>query len=81
MTLLSDSQSAMKSANNESINRRSKHIDIAYNFVRQVTEDGQVILGYIPTNEMVADMLTKALGPSQFEKLRRLCGHRIKGEC
>ena len=80
ITLLSDSESAMKLANNESINRRNKHIDIAFHFVRHATEDGQVVLGYIPTDEMVADIMTKALGKVKFEKLRRLSGLRIKGE-
>ncbi len=80
ITILSDSQSGIKLAENESINRRNKHIDINYHFVRQVTEDGQVVLEYIPTSEMVADMLTKPLGRIQFEKLRHLCGMRIKGE-
>ncbi len=78
--LLTDSTSAMKLSNNESINRRNKHIDINYHFVRQVTDDGQVALLYIPTSEMVADMLTKPLGRIQFQKLRHLCGMRIKGE-
>ena len=80
ITILSDSQSGIKLAENEIINRRNKHIDINYHFVRQVTEDGQIVLEYIPTSEMVADMLTKPLGRIQFEKLRHLCGMRIKGE-
>ncbi|KAJ8558698.1 hypothetical protein ON010_g8749 [Phytophthora cinnamomi] len=29
---------------------------------------------YVPTSENIADMFTKALGPEQFEKLRRLLG-------
>ena len=80
MTVLADSQSGIKLSANESINSRNKHIDITYHFVRQVTEDGQVVLGYIPTQEIVADILRKALGRIQFEKLRHLCGLRIKGE-
>ena len=78
--MLDDSQSANKLAANASINRRNKHIDIKYHFVRHVVEDGQVIILYYPTSNMVADMLTKPLGRIQFEKLRHLCGMRIKGE-
>ena len=33
---------------------------------------------YIPTSEMVADMITKPLGRVHFEKLRKLCGLSIK---
>ena len=81
LVLLADSQSAMKLADKESINRRNKHIDIPYHFVRSVTDEGKVILRYLPNGEMVADMLNKPLGRIKLQKLRALCGLRIKGEC
>ena len=74
ITLLADSQSAMKLASNESINRRNKHIDITYHYVREATSNNEVSLGYVPTGEMVADMLNKPLGRLKFQKLRNLCG-------
>lgn len=64
----------MKLAANESINRRNKHIDITYHYVRDVTNNGEAILGYVPTTEMVADTLNKPLGRIKSEKLRDLCG-------
>ena len=69
-----DSQSAMKMAKNESINRRNKHIDITYHYVREVTENGEVYMVYVPTDSMAADMLTKALGRIKFLKFRNMCG-------
>lgn len=78
--VLADSQSAMKLATNESINRRNKHIDITFHYVRDVTSKGEVILGYVPTSDMVADMLNKPLGRVKFEKLRSMCGLCVKGE-
>ena len=78
--LLSDSQSGINLSKNESINRRNKHIDITYHFVRHVTDEKEVLLRYTPTSEMVADMLNKPLGRVKFEKLRKLCGMRFKGE-
>lgn len=80
MIVLADSQSGMKLPANVSINSRNKHIDINYHFVRHVTEDGRVILLYVPKEFMVGDMLNKALGRIKLEKLRHLCGMRIKGE-
>ena len=74
MRILADSQSAMKLAANESINRRNKHIDITFHYVREVTSNGEVTLGYVPTADMVADMLNKPLGRIKFEKLRSMCG-------
>jgi len=80
MRVFTDSQSAMKLGTNESINRRNKHIDITHHYVREVTSNGEVTLLYVPTSEMVADMLNKPLGRVKFEKLRRMCGVCAKGE-
>ena len=41
---------------------RTKHIDIKYHFLREKVEEGVIELEYKPTDEMVADGLTKALG-------------------
>ena len=90
MKLFSDSQSGIKLSQNESINRRNKHIDITYHYVRDVVKKGEIELGYIPTGDMIADMLTKPLGKVKLVYLRRLSGLRtreefqkqaIKGEC
>ena len=40
---------------------RTKHIDIWFHFICWVIEDGKLRLIYCPTDEMVADALTKAL--------------------
>ncbi|KAF2902636.1 hypothetical protein ILUMI_03551 [Ignelater luminosus] len=50
--------------------RRLKHVDVKYNFVRDLTGKGIVDLKYICTSEQVADILTKPLSSEQFLKLR-----------
>ena len=45
---------------------RSKHIDIRYHFIRDCVQRGVVQLQYIPIEEQVADILTKALGKAKF---------------
>lgn len=75
-----DSQSAMKLASNESINRKNKHIDITYYFVHEVITNKEIVLNYVPTGERVADMLTMPLRRVLFQKLRKMCGVYIKGE-
>ena len=40
---------------------RSKHIEIRYHFIRDQVQRGAVQLQYIPTDDQVADILTKAL--------------------
>ena len=76
----SDNQGAIALAGNESINRRNKHIDIAYHFVRDVVKRGEVVLQYVPTSEMMADMLTKPLGRVLFEKFVMMVGLLRQGE-
>ena len=40
---------------------RTKHIDVHYHFVRERVKDGTFEITHIPTSEMLADRLTKAL--------------------
>ena len=40
---------------------RTKHIDVSYHFVRECILEKKIILKYIPTNMMLADVLTKPL--------------------
>ena len=54
--------------------RRNNHIDITYRFVREVTSNGYVYLRYVPTSQMVADMLNKPLDGMKVQNLRSICG-------
>ena len=69
-----DNQSAIALAHNPEHHARTKHIDIQYHFVRNCVEDGTTRLEYRPTEDMVADGLTKALGPERHRKLARMMG-------
>ena len=57
-----DNQGAIKLAYNPVFHARTKHIDIQIHFIRQCVEDNQLEIRYCPTEEMVADVMTKALG-------------------
>lgn len=61
VTMLCDIQGAIKLLHNPAGTARSKHIDIAHHFVRDRVAAGQVVVSCIPTAEMVADVMTKAL--------------------
>lgn len=76
MQLLTDNQAALALLNSSSNSARAKHIDIAYNFARECVERGEVVFSYCPTEEMAADMLTKALSPVLFKKCMALAGLR-----
>ena len=60
-TLFLDNQSAIALAKDHQYHPRTKHIDIRFHFIRWVVEDGKIRLIFCPTDDMVADTLTKAL--------------------
>lgn len=69
--IFTDSQSCMKIITNDGFSDRSKHIDTKYHYTRDMVERSEVELVYCPTDENIADMLTKPLGSVKLAKLRR----------
>ncbi|KAF1334706.1 Integrase catalytic core protein, partial [Globisporangium splendens] len=74
LTVFEDNQGAIALAKNPEFHKRTKHIDIRYHFVREKVEDGQVVLEYCPTQEMLADLMTKPIATAQFDTLRTKLG-------
>jgi hypothetical protein len=72
--IYTDNQGAIALANNPEYHARTKHNDIQYHFVRNCVEDGTMRLEYCPTEDMVVDGSTKALGPERHKKLTRMMG-------
>lgn len=72
-----DNQACIAMSQNPAHHQRAKHIDIHYHFVKDHCAKGNVILVYLPTNDMVADMLTKPTGRVKFLLFRAaLMGHQ-----
>ena len=63
-----DNQGAIALAKNPELYSRIKHIDIRYHFLRESVSEAVITLSYVPTNDMVADGLTKPLAKPKFEK-------------
>ena len=61
ITLFSDNQSTIVLTKDHQYHARTKHIDIHFHFIHWVINDGKLYLIFCPTNDMVADSLTKAL--------------------
>jgi hypothetical protein len=56
--------------------RRLKHLDNKIFFLKDYVEEKQLVVDYVPTECMVADMLTKPLPAKQFIRLRdKLLGY------
>lgn len=63
-----DNQGAIFMENNDVIRQRSKHIDIRYHYIREKVKEKRIGIRFCPTEEMIADMLTKPLGEQAFFK-------------
>jgi hypothetical protein len=63
-----DNQGCIALTKNPTYHSRTKHIDIRHHFIREKVELGEVELQYCQTEEMVADVLTKALSRDKHEK-------------
>ena len=65
-----DNKGSIALVKNSKYHKQTKHIDIWYHFVREKVEDGQVILEYIFTLDILADITTKPITAIQFCDLR-----------
>ena len=72
--IMYNNQGCIALAKNPTNHSRTKHIDIQHHFIRERLESGEISLRYCPTQEMVADVLTKALARERHQKLRRDMG-------
>ena len=59
--LFSNNQSTIALTKEHQYHTHTKHIDDHYHFIRWIIEDSKIRLIYCPTDEMVANALTKAL--------------------
>ena len=69
-----DNQGAIALSKNPKFHARTKHIDIKHHFIRQKVDNAEITLEYCPTEQMLADLLTKALGKTLFQRFRDLMG-------
>lgn len=57
--IFADNQGAIKLTENPEYHRKTKHIPTKYHKTRELVQDGVVQFEWIPTEQMVADGLTK----------------------
>ena len=65
-----DDKSTIQLFNKPSSGHRTKHIALRYNFIREQVSAGVISIEYLASQDMTADILTKALGPTAFLHLR-----------
>ena len=74
--LYGDNQGALALAKNPVSHQRSKHIDVRYHFIRSHVNSGLMNLMYVPTQENIADVFTKAVSKTKMINfVKFLFGH------
>jgi len=68
ITIYIDNQGAQYLASDPVFHAWTKHIDIRHHFVREVVQEGHLRLQHVPTDQMIADVLTKALSRATHER-------------
>jgi hypothetical protein len=74
MIINCDNTSAINISKNLVQHSRTKHIDIRHHVIRDLVESRVVSLSFIPTDNQLADILTKPLDGSRFESLKKAIG-------
>ena len=57
-------------SNGSGSNERTRHINIKFFFAHDRIEKGEVVVKYMPTDDMLADMLTKPIQGEKFKLMR-----------
>jgi hypothetical protein len=80
-----DNQSCIALTKDHVFRKRTKHMDVRYHFVRHNVIQGTIQICYCPTENMIADILTKPLAKNKYKKFKNLLlgnqGACIEGGC
>ena len=71
-----DNQGAISLAKNPTHHAKTKHVDVQLHFIRNHVEKGTIKVEYCPTEDMLADIMTKGLARERHEQLLGLMGVR-----
>ena len=74
VTVFADNQGAIALSKNPVHHQRSKHIDIKYHFIRSEILNGVIELCYIPSEDNIADIFTKAVSKCRLNKFAVIRG-------
>ena len=72
--LYGDNQGSLALLKNPSHHERTKHIDVQFHYLRHLVNTGALSASYVQTDDMVADIFTKALCKGKFERDRERIG-------
>ena len=65
-----DNQATLAQLKSRLAGSKARHVKVDFHYVRELVQQKEVAFYYVPTAQMVADIMTKALPIAQFEILR-----------
>jgi hypothetical protein len=72
--LFCDNQSAIRLVYNPEFHQRTKHIDVKFHHIRDMQIQQEISIQYIPTENQLADALTKNLDHQKLSKFKHSIG-------
>ena len=86
--LLCDNTAVVLLCGDQAFHNRVKHLNMKYHWIQEHVENGELVVGHIPSLGNIADVLTKALPGPHFVTLwgcLGMCQHgtgvHAEGEC
>ena len=76
-----DNSSVIALSNNYVFHKRTKHIDAKFHFIRELVNNGEIVLHHCRTEEQFPNILTKPLTHKSFNYLRKCLGMKEKNSC
>eukprot|EP00253_Pinus_taeda_P028228 PITA_28228 len=73
-TIYCDNSSAIALSKNSVFHKRTKHIDTKFHFIRELINNGEIVLQHYRTEDQLADILTKPLAKKSFDYFRKCVG-------
>ena len=85
LTLHGDNEMSIALTKNAESQHRTIHIDVQHHYIRELVNEGELTVKWIPRSEMLADGMTKGLPTETFRKHPSDAGdgHRVRrrGDC
>src|ERR1700733_10096268 len=69
-----DNSSAIALSKNSVFHKRTKHIDTKFHYIRELVNNGEIVLQHCRTEDQLADILTKPLPKKGFDHFRKCLG-------
>ena len=77
LTLHGDNEMSISLTKNAESQHRTKHIDVQHHYVRELVNEGELTIKWVPSSEMLADGMTKALPTETFRRHWAMLGMSI----